>query len=102
MRQVEGPYMYGPEGAHTCAARQPVGWADLVDHDLIRSRADSVQACVAPDALDAVLRHVARATVDLDAFVGDFAEYARGCELGHRDLAHGVLAVGQAPSGHVC
>ena len=36
-----------------------------------------------PDALDAVLAHVARAAVDLDAFVRHFAGDPRGVELGH-------------------
>jgi len=31
--------------------------------------------------------------VDLDALVGDLDRDARGVELGHRDLAHRVLAV---------
>jgi hypothetical protein len=60
-----------------------------------------VQAHVAPDALDAVLLHVARAAVDLDALVGDLDRDARGVELGHRDLAHGVLAVAEAPGRRV-
>jgi hypothetical protein len=54
---------------------------------------------VAPDALDAVLLHVAGAAVDLDALVGDLHGDPRGVQRGHRDLAHGVLAVGVAPGG---
>jgi hypothetical protein len=56
---------------------------------------------VAPDALDDVLLHVAGAALDLDALVGDLHGDPRGVQLGHRDLAHGVLAVGVAPGGRV-
>ena len=63
--------------------------------------ADPVEAHVAPDALDAVLLHVAGAAVDLDALVGDLDGDARGVQLGHRDLAHGVLAVLEAPGRRV-
>src|SRR5439155_21483327 len=80
---------------------QPVGAADHLEHDLVGTGADPVQARVAPRALDAVLLHVARASVYLQALVGDFAGDARGVQLGHRDLAYGVLAVCEAPSGRV-
>src|SRR3954452_8388122 len=80
---------------------QPVRAADHVEHDLVGAGADAVEAHVAPDALDAVLAHVARAAVDLDALVGDLDGGARGVELGHRDLAHRVLAVGEAPRRRV-
>src|SRR4051812_43514099 len=80
---------------------QPVRAPDDVEHDLVRARADPVQAHVAPHALDAVLLHVARAAVDLDALVGDLDRDARGVELRHRDLADGVLAVLEAPCRHV-
>src|SRR4051812_23726037 len=49
---------------------EPVGAADHVEHDLVRARADAVEAHVAPHALHAVLLHVAGAAVDLDALVG--------------------------------
>src|SRR3954451_6290581 len=80
---------------------EAIGPSDDVEHDLVGARADAVQAHVAPHALDAVLLHVARAAVDLDALVGDLDGHARGVELGHRDLPHGVLAVLEAPRGHV-
>src|SRR3712207_7802531 len=38
-----------------------------------------------------------RAAVDLDALVGDLDRDPGGLQLGHRDLAHGVLAVVEAP-----
>src|SRR5829696_1220653 len=80
---------------------EAVGLANDLEHDLVGAGADPVQAQVAPHALDVVLLHVARAAVDLDALVGDLAGDPRGMELGHRDLAHGVLAVGEAPGGRV-
>src|SRR3954452_9899443 len=80
---------------------EPVRAADDVEHDLVRPRADPIQAHVAPDALDPVLLHVARAAVDLDALVGDLDRDPRGVQLRHRDLAHGVLAVLEAPRGDV-
>src|SRR5439155_22373979 len=80
---------------------QPVRAPDDVEHDLVGAGADAVESHVAPDALDPVLLHVARAAVDLDALVGDLDRDARGVELGHRDLAHGVLAVVVAPGGRV-
>jgi hypothetical protein len=49
----------------------------------------------------AVLLHVAGAAVDLQALVGDLAAIARRVQLGHRDLAHRVLAVREAPGGRV-
>src|SRR5438067_12475618 len=76
---------------------QPVGAADHLEHDLVGTGADPVQARVAPRALDAVLLHIARASVYLQALIGHFAGDARGIQLGHRDLAHGVLAVCEAP-----
>ena len=39
--------------------------------------------------------------MDLDALVGDLDGDPRGVQLGHRDLAHGVLAVLEAPGGRV-
>src|SRR3954452_8296020 len=75
--------------------------ADHVEHDLVGAGADAVQPQVAPGALDLVLAHVARAAVDLQALVGDLAAHLRGQQLGHRDLAHGVLAVGEPPRGRV-
>src|ERR687891_1035704 len=72
---------------------EPVRAPDHVEHHLVGARSDPVQAQVAPGALDAVLLHVARAAVDLEALVRDLAGHAGGVELGHRDLAHGVLAV---------
>src|SRR4051795_13179886 len=80
---------------------QPVRPPDHVEHDLVGARADAVEAHVAPDALDAVLLHVARAAVDLDALVGDLDRDARGVEFGHRDLADRVLAVLEAPGRDV-
>ena len=52
---------------------------------------------VARHALDLVLAHVARPAVQLQAGVHDVEGGALGGELGHRDLAHGVLAGGEAP-----
>ena len=63
--------------------------------------ADPVQALVAVGALDLVLLHVAVAAVDLDALVGDLVADAGREQLRHRDLADGVLAVGEAPRGRV-
>src|SRR3954451_3967137 len=80
---------------------EAIGPSDDVEHDLVGARADAVQAHVAPDALDPVLLHVARAAVDLDALVGDLDGDARGVQLGHRDLADRVLAVLEAPRGDV-
>src|SRR3712207_1721324 len=80
---------------------QAVRAADDLEHDLVGARADAVQAQVAPGALHAVLAHVAGAPVDLQALVGDLAGDARREQLGHRDLAHRVLAVGEAPGGRV-
>src|SRR5205807_2932951 len=77
---------------------QAVRAADHVEHDLVRARADPVEAHVAPRALDSVLLHVSGAAVDLDALVAHLAGNARGMQLGHRDLAHRVLAVREAPS----
>src|SRR5438034_3493578 len=57
---------------------QPVGAADHLEHDLVGTGADPVQARVAPRALDAVLLHVARASVYLKALIGHFAGDARG------------------------
>ena len=82
-----------------CEPYRAVRAADHVEHDLVRAGADAVQAHVAPRALDAVLLHVAGAAVDLEALVGHLARDPRGVELGHRDLAHRVLAVLEAPGG---
>src|SRR4029077_2801376 len=79
----------------------PVAAADHVEHHLVGAGADPVEADVAVGALDLVLLHVAVATEDLDRVVGDFAGDPRGVELRHRDLAHRVLAVGEAPGGRV-
>src|SRR3954453_21425106 len=80
---------------------EAVAPADHVEHDLVRTRADSVQAEIAPRAFDSVLLHVAGAAVDLDALVGDVDRDPRRVQLRHRDLAHGVLAVVEAPGGRV-
>src|SRR5437764_3522464 len=82
-------------------ASQPVRPPDHVEHYLVGPGSDPVQPQVAPGALDAVLLHVAGAAVDLDALVGDLDGHPRGVQLGHRDLAHGVLAVLEAPRGRV-
>src|SRR6266480_7187073 len=50
-------------------ALQAVRTADDVEHDLVRTGTDPIQAHVAPDPLDSVLLHVAGAAVDLDALV---------------------------------
>src|SRR3954451_11551508 len=83
------------------AALKAIAAADDVEHDLVRTRADAVQAEIAPRAFDSVLLHVARAAVDLDALAGDADADACGVQLRHRDLAHGVLAVGEPPRGRV-
>src|SRR5436190_9003631 len=83
------------------SALQAVRTADDVEHDLVRTGTDPIQAHVAPDPLDSVLLHVAGAAVDLDALVGDLDRDARSVQLGHRDLADGVLAVLVAPGGRV-
>src|SRR3954453_4176099 len=80
---------------------QPVAPPDHVEHYLVGSGADAVEADVAVGALDLVLLHVAVAAEDLDALVGDLAGDARGEELRHRDLPHRVLAVAEAPGGRV-
>src|SRR5215218_2009794 len=80
---------------------EPVGAADDVQHDLVRAGADAIEPKVAPRPLDAVLLHVAGPAVDLEALVRDLACHARGVELGHRDLPHGVLAVLEAPGRRV-
>src|SRR5215211_8100084 len=80
---------------------KPVRAADHLEHDLVGACADAVQADVAIGALDLVLLHVAIATEDLDALVGDLAAHAGGHQLHHRDLAHRVLAIGVAPRGDV-
>src|SRR5439155_10730789 len=66
-RHTYGLWAFGLE-----AIRPP----DDVEHDLVGAGADPVQAHVAPDALDAVLLHVAGAAVDLDALVGDLDRHA--------------------------
>src|SRR4051794_37074004 len=92
---------------HACVAANgrtrldPVAAPYDVEHDLVGPGADPVQAHVAPDALDPVLAHVAGPAVDLDALVGDLHTDPRGVQLGHRDLAHRVLAVGEAPGRRV-
>src|SRR5918998_5251996 len=83
------------------SSSEAVAAADHVEHDLVRARPDPVQAHVAPGALDPVFLHVARAAVDLQALVRDLARDPGGVELGHRDLADGVLAIGEAPGGRV-
>src|SRR5690349_20956870 len=83
------------------ARLQPVRAPDDLEHDLVRARADAVEAQVAPGALDPVLLHVAGAAVDLQALVGDLDGDPRGVELGDRDVAHRVLAVLHAPGGVV-
>src|SRR4051794_37129885 len=50
---------------------QPEHFAQDLVHDLVGSAADRAQSGVAGHALDLVLLHVARATVDLQAGVGD-------------------------------
>src|SRR5437764_2348033 len=80
---------------------QSVGAADHVEHDLVGARPDAIEAKVAPGALDAVLLHISRAAVDLDAFVSDLDRDTRAVELGHRDLAHRILAVMEAPGRRV-
>src|SRR5918997_4852945 len=80
---------------------EPVGAPDHVEHDLVGLRADAVEPHVAPRPLDAVLAHVPGAAVDLQALVRHLARHARGIQLGHRDLAHGVLAVHEAPGRRV-
>src|SRR5215212_1439687 len=87
----------GLTGVSLEAVRPP----DHVEHDLVGARADAVEAQVAPGALDAVLLHVARAAVDLDALVGDLDGDARGVQLRHRDLAHRILAVREPPGRRV-
>src|SRR5204863_1947380 len=80
---------------------QAVRPADDVEHDLVGAGADPVQAHVAVGAFNLVLLHVAVATEDLHAFVGDLAAGARGEELRLGDLADRVLAVGEAPGCRV-
>src|ERR1700727_529412 len=76
---------------------QPVRAADHLEHDLVTPGTDPVQAQVAPGALDPIFLHVAVAAVDLDALVGDLDGDPGRVKLGHGDLAHGVLAVLEAP-----
>src|SRR3954447_12042938 len=83
------------------ATLQAVRAPDDIEHDLVGAGADAVEPQVAPDALDAVLLHVAGAAVDLQALVGDLDRDPRRVELRHRDLAHRVLAVREAPGRRV-
>src|SRR3954451_10100168 len=80
---------------------EPVRAAARAEHDLVCAGPDAVEPQVAPRALDAVLLHVARAAMDLDALVGHLDRDLRRVELGHRNLAHRVLAVLEAPGGGV-
>src|SRR6185295_11753449 len=65
-------------------------------HDLVGAASDRSEPRVARHALDLVLAHVARAAVQLQTGVHDLEGRALGGELGHRHLAHGVLARGEA------
>src|SRR5579875_2660369 len=80
---------------------QPVGAADHIEHDLVGSRSDAVEAQIPPHALDSVLLHVPVAAVDLDALVGHLDGDPGGVQLGHRDLPHRIFAVLKAPGGGV-
>src|SRR4051794_14483099 len=90
-----------PSSRSSRSGSEPIAPPDDIEHDLVRAGADAVEPQVAPGALDAVLLHVAGAAVDLDALVGDVDRNPRGVQLRHRDLAHGVLAVVEAPSRRV-
>src|SRR5438270_13928259 len=112
MEELAGAHVRRPRSAHVRTGRpehvpagtnylDPVRAADHLEHDLVGAGPDAVEAQVAPHALDAVLLHVAVAAMDLDALVGDLDGDARGVQLRHRDLAHGVLVVLEPPSGRV-
>src|SRR5579875_704825 len=98
-----------PDGVLTCTPAtyphspplQPVGAADHIEHDLVGSRSDAVEAQIPPHALDSVLLHVPVAAVDLDALVGHLDGDPGGVQLGHRDLPHRIFAVLKAPGGGV-
>src|ERR1700761_103189 len=107
--RVPGPSRAGPAPSAgrrirvslTPSSLQPVAAADHVEHHLVGAGTDPVEADVAVGALDLVLLHVAVAAEDLDRVVGDLAGDAGGVQLRHRDLAHRVLAVGEAPGGRI-
>src|SRR6185436_19288192 len=62
-----------PPRARALAPSEAVRASDHLEHDLVRSRADAVQAHVAPGSLHVVLLHVAVATVDLNCLVANLA-----------------------------
>src|SRR3954453_14963576 len=80
---------------------EAVAPADHVEHDLVRTRADSVQGEIAPRAFDSVLLHVAGAAVYLDALVGDVDRDACGGQLRHRDLPPRILPVAEPPGRRI-
>src|SRR2546423_360340 len=87
--------------ADETANLEPIRLADDVEHDLVGAGPDAVEADVAQHPFDPVLRHVARAAVDLDALVGHVPRRLGGEELGHRDLPHRVVTPGVGPGGAV-
>src|SRR5437764_8102047 len=87
--------------ASAASALETVRPADDVEHDLVGPGTDPIQPHVAPDALDSVFLHVAGAAVDLDALVRDLDGDPGRMQLGHRDLAHRVLAGLVQPGGVV-
>src|SRR5215213_3583166 len=88
-------------GSGRVVTSEAVRAADHVEHHLVGAGADPVQPHVAPGAFDAVLLHVPRASVDLEALVDHLARHPRRVELRYRDLAHGVLAACEAPGRRV-
>src|SRR5437016_10785654 len=65
---------------------------DDLFHDLRCSRADGVQAHVAPGTADRIFRCVSESAEDLHAVVGHFLRQLRRIEFRHRDLTHTTLA----------
>src|SRR4051812_25925208 len=87
-----------PRGGSSRARRSRLETHHLAQdllHDLVGAAADGSEARVARHPLDLVLAHVPRAAVQLQAGVHHLEGGALGGELGHRHLAHGLLAGGK-------
>src|SRR3954468_15001612 len=94
------PWLHPPPGGGSSRARRSRLESDHLAedllHDLVGAAPDGPEARVARHALDLVLAHVARSAVQLQAGVHDLEGGALGGQLGHRHLAHGILAGGEA------
>src|SRR5580658_7316240 len=78
---VENPYGSKPQGS----------LGDDLLHHLVSAAADADEARVAEVSGDASFGHIAHATVELQARVGDKGGDTADEQLGHRDLGHWVL-----------